>query len=294
MKVLAVGRGGQVARALARVAPTMGVEVVAVGRPELELGAAGARQRLPEVVAQYRADAIVNVAAYTAVDKAETEPTEAFAVNAAGAADVAAAAKTCGARLIHVSTDYVFSGSKREPYVETDATAPTTIYGASKLEGEGLVVSENSAAVIARTSWVFSSTGSNFVRTMLRLASTRSAIKVVADQKGCPTSADQLAHALLAMAAARPTGIFHCAGSGEATWASLARKTFLLSRERGGPWAEVEEIATADYPTPAKRPIDSRLNCEKLNASFGIRLPHWHDGLAECIDQIAAAGWNVE
>ena len=293
MKVLIVGRSGQVARALKRAAPSAGVDVVTIGRPELDLGEVGGREVLSSLVSQHRPDAIINAAAYTAVDKAESEAVQAVAINAEGAGDVAAAATAGRARLIHISTDYVFSGTKLEPYTETDVPSPATIYGASKLRGEERVATENGAAVIVRTSWVYGPNGSNFVRTMLRLAKSQSKVRVVADQKGCPTSADHLARALLAMAAASPTGVFHCAGSGEATWAALARETFALSRVRGGPWAEVDDIATTDYSTPAKRPANSRLNCEKLNASFGIRLPLWRDGLAECIDQIAAAGWDV-
>lgn len=293
MKVLVVGRTGQLAQALMRAAPAAGVEIAALGRPDVELEEADARQRLQEIFSRHAPDAVINAAAYTAVDKAEAETRRAFAVNAEGAASVAAAAKACGARLIHVSTDYVFSGAKSEPYAETDETSPATAYGASKLEGERRVAAENETVAIARTAWVYGPTGANFVRTMLRLAKTQSRVRVVADQHGCPTSADHLARALLAMAAAKQTGIFHCVGNGYASWAELARETFVQARRLGGPCADVTEIATSDYPTPAKRPANSRLNCEKLHASFGIRLPRWQDGVAACVDQIAAAGWDV-
>lgn len=291
MKVLVVGRSGQVARALARRARVRAIALNTVGRPEVDLErpatvTAAIRERKPDLV--------VNVAAYTRVDAAESDRDRAFAVNAIGAGAVADACAAFDAPLIQVSTDYVFDGAAKAPYVETDQANPRTVYGASKLEGESLVVRVQPKSVILRTAWVYDATGENFVRTMLRLAETRDEVSVVNDQHGRPTFADDLADAILSVAEGpHRYGVYHCTAAGEATWAEFAREVFALSRARGGPFANVRPIASSAYPTPAARPANSRLLCDKLAADYGVGIRSWREGLTACIDQIAATGWSV-
>lgn len=278
MRIAVTGREGQVARSLLATAPS-GIEVIAIGRPELDL--ANPASVLPALAAA-QPDVIVSAAAYTAVDKAESEPDSAFAVNAAGAGAVSEAAAKLGIPVIHLSTDYVFSGEKLAPYVETDPTGPISVYGSTKLEGELRVAAGNADHVILRTAWVYSPFGANFVKTMLRLAETRDELRVVADQRGCPTAALDIADAILAIAArlkadADPAlrGTFHLTGTGEASWADFATEIFAQSRAIGGNSAVVTPITTAEYPTPARRPANSRLSGDKLAATYGIRLPGW-------------------
>ena len=257
------------------------VEVIAVGPPELDLSVPD-DDRIYAALAAERPDVIVNAAAHTAVDKAESERDLAFAINAEGAGAVARAAARLGVPLVHVSTDYVFSGDKPAPYTEADAPAPTGVYGASKLAGEQAVLASGADAAILRTAWVYSPFGANFIKTMLRLAETRDELGVVADQRGNPTSALDLADAVLAVAAnlkadTTPAmrGVFHATGSGEASWADFAQAIFAASSAQGGPAARVKPISTAEYPTPARRPANSRLDCSRLAACHGVRLPDW-------------------
>jgi dTDP-4-dehydrorhamnose reductase len=266
-----------------------------IGRPEFDLEHP---KSLSALLAPLRPDVVINAAAYTAVDGAESEPERAFAINATGAGAIASAAEEVGAAIVQVSTDYVFSGEKADPYVEDDPTAPHSVYGASKLEGERLVLAANPRAIIVRTSWVYDATGSNFVRTMLRLASSRPSLDVVQDQLGQPTFAVDLAAALLSLTAAAQrgpaTGIVHCAGAGATSWARFAQVIFEQSRARGGPAAEVVPIDSKDYPTAAARPRNSRLNCSLLYERYGVRMRPWRDALSACLDEIAADGWRVE
>ena len=199
--------------------------------------------------------------------------------------------------MIHVSTDYVYSGDKPSPYVETDPTAPPGVYGASKLAGETAVLASGARAIILRTAWVYAATGRNFVRTMLTLGQTRDVLRVVADQHGCPTAAADLAAAILAIADRLETdgwrddfaGVFHAAGTGETTWHGLAQGVFEEAARRGKKVpTRVEAITTAEYPVPARRPANSRLDCARLRATFGIRLPPWRDSLARTIGEIVA------
>lgn len=293
MKVLVVGRQGQVARALVRRAPKHGVEVVAVGRPSLDLERP---DTIASTIAASAPDIVINAAAFTAVDAAETKRERAFAVNAVGAEALALAAAEAGAGIVHLSTDYVFAGDKSSAYNEDDPTDPKTVYGASKLEGEARVRAANPRSVIVRTAWVYDAEGQNFVRTMLRLARTRDQISVVRDQVGCPTYADDLADSLLAIVRqnADRAGLYHCTGSGETSWAGFAEEVFRLSRARGGPSARVLPIPTIEYPTPARRPANSRLDCAKLAAHYDVRMRSWQDALTDCIDAIVEDGWRVE
>lgn len=296
MRIVVTGGPGQLVLSLAERGPLAGHEVVAVGPPALDL-AAPDDSAIHAALAAAMPDAIVNAAAHTAVDKAESERDLAFAINADGAGAVARAAARLGAPLVHISTDYVFAGDKTAPYVESDRTGPTGVYGASKLAGEGAVLASGADAAILRTAWVYSPFGANFVKTMLRLASTLEEVGVVADQHGCPTSALDLADAVIAVASnlhARPEpvlrGLFHACGQGEATWADLAETVFATSAASGGPSAKVNRIATADYPTPAKRPANSRLDCGKLAAIHGVRLPDWRSSAASVTGRLVQEG----
>jgi dTDP-4-dehydrorhamnose reductase len=296
VRLAVTGNGGQLARALVERAPALGHEVVAVGRAVLDLATAD-DETACRALAATGASAICNAAAYTAVDRAESEPELALAVNATGAGLVARAAARLGLPLVHISTDYVFSGDQPGPYGEEDATGPTGVYGASKLAGEAAVRISGADAAILRTAWVYSPFGANFVRTMLRLAATRAEVGVVADQHGCPTSALDLADAVLRVAAnlvgsqdPALRGTFHAAGTGEASWAELAQAVFAASAAAGGPTASVRHITTADYPTPARRPANSRLDCGKLALRHGISLPDWRASVADVSTRLVHEG----
>jgi len=285
MTILVTGGAGQLATALAAVG---GERVRRVGRPEFDF------DRPESVEAAFRAVApslVVNAAAYTAVDTAETDVEAAFRANRDGPALLARLCAASGARLIHVSTDYVFDGLKGAPYDESDPTSPQGVYGASKLAGEEAVLAECPSAVVLRTSWVYSPTGKNFVRTMLAAARRTNRLRVVADQRGCPTTAADLADAILGVAERLDgqAGVFHAAGTGWTTWHGLARAVFEEAARHGLAPPEVEAITTADWPTPARRPPDSRLDCGRLAATFGARLPHWRDSLGATVDAIFAA-----
>jgi len=288
MRIFVTGREGQVARSLAETAAP-GVEMVFAGRPDFDL-------EVPDTVFSAirtaRPDVVVSAAAYTSVDQAEDEPERAFAVNAAGAGAVAAAAAAVGAAVIHLSTDYVFSGEKQGEYDESDGTGPRSVYGQSKLAGEHAVAAANPRHVILRTAWVYSPFGRNFVKTMLALAATRDSIRVVVDQWGNPTSAADIANGILRVARALPAddssqyGIFHLAGLGSTNWSGFARHVFAESRKRGGPFAEVEEIGTQDFPTRARRPTNSRLSCAKLEHVFGWGPPDWRESCNDVVKRL--------
>jgi dTDP-4-dehydrorhamnose reductase len=296
MKILLTGRAGQVATALTeRAALWPGCEIISLARPEFDL--ADARAGLDRL-GPIHADIVVNAAAYTAVDQAESEPDLAMAVNGTGAGMIAAWAAARRMPVIQISTDYVFDGAKPGAYVETDPVGPVGAYGRSKLEGERQVAAANADHAILRTAWVFAPHGKNFVRTMLRLAETRPEVSVVADQIGCPSYAPDIADAILRVAqnllaqprAASTTGVFHLAGQGDTSWAGFAEAIFALSAERGGPSASVKPISTAQYPTPAKRPANSRLDCRLLGARHGVTMPGWRDALGRCLDQLIVNG----
>jgi dTDP-4-dehydrorhamnose reductase len=289
MRIAVTGSKGQVATSLIERAEGK-VEIVALGRPAFDLTD---RAAVIAGLDAARPDVVVNAAAYTAVDKAETEEADAVRVNGDGAAHVAEAAVRLGVPLIHLSTDYVFDGALDRPYREDDTTAPTGAYGRSKLAGEKAVAEGCEDSVILRTAWVYSPYGANFVRTMLRLNETRDEIGVVADQRGNPTSALDIADAVIAIAAKvkddrSPAlrGVFHMTGSGEATWADLAEAVFEQAAARGRRLTRVKRIATADYPTPARRPANSRLDNEKLARVYGFRLPEWRQSVAGCCDRL--------
>jgi dTDP-4-dehydrorhamnose reductase len=230
----------------------------------------------------------VNAAAYTAVDRAESEPDRAFAVNRDGIANIARAAFSASAMVLQVSTDYVFDGTKPTPYLESDPLAPLGVYGASKAQGEqALLQAMPENAVILRTAWVYGLEGANFVKTMLRLGAEREVVRVVDDQRGSPTFADDLADAILDIAhQLQPSRsrIYHAAGQGSATWHDVAREIFSETAKRGLRTPRLEAILTSQYPTPAKRPANSVLDCSLLERDFGIALPDWRDGLRRMLN----------
>jgi dTDP-4-dehydrorhamnose reductase len=289
--ILVTGGTGQVASALAAAG---GEAVRVAGRPGFDF------DRPESLVATFRDTApwlVVNAAAYTAVDTAEDDVEAAYRANRDGPGALAQLCAVAGIPLIHISTDYVFDGTKGTPYIETDPTGPTGVYGASKLAGEQEVLETGARVTVLRTSWVYAPTGKNFVRTMLRVGADRDRLRVVADQKGCPTTAADLADAILAIAARLRDGwqdsyggVFHAAGSGETTWHGLAEATFEEAGRFGVRVPVVDAITTADYPTKAKRPADSRLDCGKLASVFDVRLPDWRESLARTVAAMHAAG----
>ena len=292
MRILVVGGSGQVGRELAKLAWPAGVSAATPVRGELDLSDA---RQVNAAVAGEPWGAVINAAAYTAVDKAESDVETAWRVNALGPALLAAATRAAGIPLIHVSTDYVFDGEKDGFYVEADPVGPLGVYGASKLGGEAAVRTGNPRHVIVRTAWVVSAHGANFVKTMLRLAADRPSLRVVDDQRGCPTSAADLAQALATIAvrmagsADTPLGTYHFVNAGEATWCSFAREIFSASASLGGPFAAVTPIATSEYPTPARRPRNSRLATAKIGRDFGIVPRPWQAATAEVVAALVGA-----
>jgi dTDP-4-dehydrorhamnose reductase len=289
IRLIVTGTQGQVVTAMQEQAPD-DIEVVALGRPELDLADPHSISRaLDDEVA----DVVVNAAAYTAVDKAESEEDLATRINGDGAGYVAAAARGLGAPIIHLSTDYVFDGSLDRPYREEDPTGPIGAYGRSKLAGEYAVVDANPRYAILRTAWVYSPFGANFVKTMLRLGETRDKVNVVADQHGAPTSALDIADTIFEVArqmVADPSpqkyGVFHMAGADEATWAEFAAAVFEEAERYGRAPVKVVPIATADYPTPARRPANSRLDGARLARDYGITLPPWRQSLKPVVERL--------
>ncbi|MBI1683274.1 dTDP-4-dehydrorhamnose reductase [Caulobacter hibisci] len=286
--ILVFGRNGQVAQELALLSERTGRAMVFAGRETLDLAD---HTSIEGLVDRIGPSAVINAAAHTAVDKAESEVEAAYALNRDAPAAMAAACVARDLPFVHFSTDYVFDGTLERPYVETDPAGPTGVYGASKLAGEQAVAAAGGAAAILRTSWVYSRHGANFIKTMLRLAAGRDEVGVVADQIGRPTWARDCAEAALAtvdgLAGDRAlAGVYHLSGAGDASWADLAEAVFEISRGRGGPAAEVRRITTADYPTPARRPANSRLDCGKFEAALNWRTRPWRDSLAVCLNEM--------
>lgn len=282
-KILVIGRTGQVAQALAHAGAR---RVVNVGRPELDLLDAASLSRALE---HYAPAIVINTGGFTKVDQAEAEPDAAFALNVDGPRVLA---RLCAGRaipLIHLSTDCVFDGTLARPYRPDHPPSPLSTYGRSKLAGEHAVAEACDQHLIVRVSWIFSHLAENFVRTMLTLAQTKEAVTVVSDQIGCPTHAPALAKALLVIADAVSEkgfsgwGTFHLAGSGETDRASFARKIFEVSRQHAGPNASVRGVRTADFPTPASRPLNARLDMAGTTEMFGLTLPPWQAGIADAV-----------
>lgn len=279
MRVVVTGKNGQLVQSLLSRIPSKNIEVIAIGRPELDLLRPS---NIFPILSLSRPDIIVSAAGYTAVDQAEEDVETAFAINAVGAEAVATAAARLRVPLIHLSTDYVFDGKKKGLYFETDIPGPLSVYGKSKLEGEKRVAAATSNYAILRTAWVYSPYGTNFLKTMLRIAETRSLVHVVGDQSGCPTSALDISEAifkisdrLLNDASPQLNGIFHVSGVGETTWAEFAKEIFYQSSKLGGPTAEVVPISSEEYPTLAFRPANSGLSGKKLFDTYRLTLPEW-------------------
>jgi dTDP-4-dehydrorhamnose reductase len=277
-RFLLLGRDGNVGWELQRALAPLG-ELIAHGRSGCDLTDTAT---LRDIVESTRPDVIVNAGAYTAVDQAEQDIVAAEAVNATAVATMAAAAHQVDALFVHYSTDYVFDGRKSGAYVETDATEPQSVYGLTKREGELAIVASGCRHLIFRTSWVFATRGANFAKTMLRLAQERETLRVIADQWGAPTGAeliaDVTAHAIRAtLANPAHEGLYHLAASGETNWHGYAQFVVEQARNLGAELQvqAIEAIATSEYPLPAKRPANSRLNTEKLQAAFGLELPPW-------------------
>jgi dTDP-4-dehydrorhamnose reductase len=292
MKVFVAGSAGQLARALADRAAAPDMEIITTGRPQLDLE----HREGADLIAAVAPDAIINAAAYTAVDAAEHESARAFAVNRDGAAWLAGIAAQRKIPFLHVSTDYVFDGAKSGPYTEDDAVNPQNAYGRTKRAGEEAVLTTYPSALVLRTAWVFSPYGQNFVKTMLRLARERDSLRVVSDQVGNPTSAHDIADVLLAITrravkdSDHPRGVYHVTAAGTTSWFGFAQEIMRLAAERGHRAVPVVPITTADYPTPAKRPANSQLDCGKLARDFGVRLPCWKDSLAATLQVLLADG----
>lgn len=293
-KWLVTGGTGQVGLALQRNPPP-GVAIFAPGRDVLDLAA------LPDLDGLLGGvTAIINCAAYTAVDKAESEPERAAAINAVAPGLLAAAAARAGIPIVHVSTDYVFAADGRGPWREDAPIQPASTYGRTKAAGEEAVRASGARHAIVRTAWVVSADGNNFVKTMLRLGQEHDHLRVVADQRGTPTHASDLAAALATVTASltadpvRGSGTWHCANAGETTWHGLATHIFACAAARGLKVPQtVEAITTADYPTPARRPMDSRLDTRALNRDFGVKLRSWQDAVEEIVEQLAGQGQAV-
>ncbi|MDE2597232.1 MAG: dTDP-4-dehydrorhamnose reductase [Sphingomonadales bacterium] len=292
MRVLVTGGAGQVGLELARQAWPTGAEIRFPTRAELDLAS-------PDAIAAYfcgeRWDCVINCAAWTAVDAAEDHVADAFLANAQGPAWLAEAAARSGTPIIHVSTDYVFDGSADRPYREDDPVGPVGAYGASKLAGELAVRAANPRAVVLRTAWVLSAHRANFLKTMLRLGAERDRLTVVGDQVGCPTTAADIAFALRMIAvrliedAQAPVGIYHFVGAGQASWCELAQAIFDLAAPLGGPSPVVAAITSAEFPTRARRPVNSRLDTSKIARDFGIVPPLWQSGVKDIIAELLSA-----
>jgi dTDP-4-dehydrorhamnose reductase len=295
VRILVIGKEGQVARALSERAVANGVAVTLVGRPQLDLADPSG---IGDVLADISGDVIVNAAAYTAVDQAEADPDLADAINGIGAGAAAGAAAALNVPFVQISTDYVFDGTADRPYRESDPVSPLGAYGRSKLLGEQAVAAATPDHAILRTSWIYSPFGKNFVKTMLRLARERDEVSVVADQVGGPTSAHDIADGIIAVCRnllAKPQdrilrGIFHMSATGTASWAEFASEIFAQSAQLGGPGARVRSVPTTDYPTPARRPANSRLDCARIAEIHGLSLPDWRVSLRPCIQRLLAEG----
>ena len=296
--ILVFGSQGQVATCLREAVLPVGWTVRTVGRAQADIASS---QDVDRIVAESGAAVVINAAAYTAVDRAESEPDAAWAVNSEGAGHVARACTRTGLPLLHLSTDYVFDGQAvGHAYREDDHIAPVSVYGASKAGGDQAVRDAAGRHAIVRTAWVYSPHGQNFVRTMLRLGRERPELGIVDDQHGCPTAAADIADALVAMAVrmAQPDaignadlyGTFHFSGTGATTWYGFAQAIFALAARHGHAIPTLRPIATADYPTPAARPKNSVLDCSRLRASYGIAAPPWRDSLA-CSSMSRSSNW---
>ncbi|WP_027910131.1 dTDP-4-dehydrorhamnose reductase [Pseudomonas sp. URMO17WK12:I4] len=286
MKILLLGQHGQVSRELQLLLESHH-ELIVLGREQLDLADT---ERLRDAVRRLQPQLIINAAAHTAVDAAESEPEAAFAINATTPGVLAEEAAALNVPLIHYSTDYVFDGSKASAYDEDDAPNPLGVYGRSKLAGEQAIAAVGGKHLILRTSWVYSLHGRNFLLTMQRLLQEREQLSVVADQIGAPTWAGSIAAATVQLierwqnAQTAAWGVYHFTARGETAWFGFAEAIAAQLQAQGKTVAQLTPIATTQYPTPARRPLNSRLDCSRLERDWGVRLPDWHDGLLECLN----------
>lgn len=287
MRILITGQHGQVSRELQRHLQGLG-ELIVLGRDQLDLANP---DQIRQQVRAHRPDLIINAAAHTAVDQAQSEPEVAFAINATAPGVLAEEAKALGIPLIHYSTDYVFDGSKPAPYTEADTPNPLGVYGQSKLAGEQAIAAVGGEHLILRTSWVYSSHGKNFLLTMQRLLQEKPQMRIVADQIGAPTWAGSVASSTRTLIerwqAGEPGewGVYHLTAGGETSWFGFAQAIGEHLRQQGKACADLEPIPSSAYPTPAKRPLNSRLDCTRLQQQWHVSQPHWQDALRECLAQ---------
>lgn len=291
MKILLTGANGQVGQAIAKISKQFTHELIACDKHSLDITNI---DTIKEKYDYYKPDIIINAAAYTAVDKAESESELAFAINAKGPENLAQVCAAANIPLLHLSTDYIFDGKKTAPYVETDAAAPLGVYGESKWRGEQAIREICSKYIILRVSWVFGEYGNNFVKTMLRLMRERELLRVVADQQGCPTYADDIAYTLLSVANSQHWGTYHYCGNTMTTWHQFAEAIHLEASQ----WTslavtQIDAITTADYPTPAKRPQNSVLQCQKFIDTFALPTSDWRKGLQQILKQLLTANENI-
>lgn len=285
LKVLITGQHGQVSRELQQRLQPLG-ELIVLGRDQLDLANP---EHIRQQVRAHRPNLIINAAAHTAVDQAESEPDMAFAINAIAPGILAEEARTLSIPLIHYSTDYVFDGSKPAPYTEADTPNPLGVYGQSKLAGEQAIAAVGGQYLILRTSWVYSNHGKNFLLTMQRLLQEKPHLRIVADQIGAPTWAGSIANSTLALierwqaGTAGEWGVYHLTAQGETSWFGFAEAIGEHLRKQGKACAELEAIPSSAYPTPAKRPLNSRLDCSRLQQQWHVSQPHWQDALRECL-----------
>lgn len=290
-QLLVLGRTGQVATELQKLALPSGFTLEAWGRDRIDLCDPA---KAAALVAAHRPAVLINAAAYTLVDKAETEPLAALVINRDSPAAISRACESLGIPYIHISTDYVFDGDKPTPYVETDQRNPKNIYGRSKSEGEDAVISSGARTAIIRTSWVYAAHGANFLRSMLRLAQSHDEIRVVSDQLGRPTWANDVAATVLDIAVrARlgdddALGVFHYSGAGDASWADFATEIFASASRRGLKSSRVKHITTAEYPTAARRPMNSRLDTSKIEQRLHIFPRDWREACDLCLSELVA------
>ena len=288
MKILVFGASGQIGREVCRAAWPPRYAILPLDRKAVDITKSAA---VSAMLARETPDLVINLAAYTAVDRAESEPEVAWAANCAGAAHIAGACDESATPLVHLSTDYVFDGRKTGPYREEDAVGPLGVYGRSKEAGERAVRAAVARHMILRTAWVFGAYGANFVKTMLRLAAERPVLRVVADQRGCPTAAADIAAALMVIAGhiergEATWGTYHFVGAGAASWHSFAQAIFDQAAPQLAACPQVEPITTEQYPTPARRPMNSVLDCRKIEEVFGISSPPWRTALATVIREL--------
>ena len=288
MKILVFGASGQIGREVYRAAWPPRYAILPLDRKAVDITKSAA---VSAMLARETPDLVINLAAYTAVDRAESEPGVAWAANCAGAAHIAGACDESATPLVHLSTDYVFDGRKTGPYREEDAVGPLGVYGRSKEAGERAVRAAVARHMILRTAWVFGAYGANFVKTMLRLAAERPVLRVVADQRGCPTAAADIAAALMVIAAhiergEAKWGTYHFVGAGATSWHSFAQAIFDQAAPQLAACPQVEPITTEQYPTPARRPMNSVLDCRKIEEVFGISSPPWRTALATVIREL--------